>query len=121
MKRKSIFLALLLFPVLDVYAAAEVEERSLRLNAVGSAQQKAEFAKKQANEAELKVRAAERELAEAERADQEARQRASAAAGRVEEARRNLSRAQADLNASGISSEKAAEAVDKEWSRGHAQ
>ena len=94
MKLRTLFLVLYLLSAFNVLAAAQVEERELQRSALGSAQQKADFTRKQANEAEQRAGAAERELAEAERADKEARQRASEAAIRLEEARAALSQAQ---------------------------
>ncbi len=117
MKAKVWVAVLGLLSATHVFAAAQVEERELKRNAVESAQLKAEFARKQAIDAEQQVRAAEQEVAEAERADQEARQRASAAASRLEQARARLSRAQASRAAASTSSERAVDEVNKEWSQ----
>ncbi|MFA7318075.1 MAG: hypothetical protein WC029_11050 [Sulfuricella sp.] len=71
MKSKQWLIAFLLLPAFDAFAAAQVEERALKVDAVEAAQQKADFTKKRALAAEQQLQAAERELAEAERASQE--------------------------------------------------
>ena len=67
MKWKAWLLVLVLMPAINAFAAAQVEERELKGNAVETAQRKADFARKRAMDAEQQVRAAEREVAEAER------------------------------------------------------
>ena len=114
MKWKAWLLLLVLMPAINAFAAAQVEERELKGNAVETAQRKADFARKRAMDAEQQVQAAEREVAEAERADQEARQRAAAADRRLEEARAGLSRAQSNHAAARASAGRAAEEVNKE-------
>lgn len=117
MKSKQWLMALFLLPAFNAFAAAQVEERALKVDAVESTQQKAEFTRNRAIEADQQLRVAELELAEAERAEQEARQRAGAAAKRVEEARESLSRARAERKAAREISDRTVEESAREWSQ----
>lgn len=115
MKLKVLGLMFCLLAAVEAHAAAPVEEREIKRGGIETAQQKADFARKQARDAEQRLRLAEEELSEANSADQVARKRAAETASRLEQAKAGVEHARIDRDAANASFAERVQAVGNEW------